>query len=114
MFISKRRFTQLIRAIAQEKAKENELRWQKEGLEALQYGAEVFLSNLFYMGQMAAIHARRQTLMVQDMRFVYSISEAGAGSETALQNMRVDLTLRSEESLSQQKPLPKKSPKGKK
>jgi histone H3/H4 len=55
------------------------IRFQRSAVEALQHGAEFFLSDVFTMAQLAALHARRQTVMLQDMQLVYEMHTLGSG-----------------------------------
>ncbi|KAK5973266.1 histone H3 [Trichostrongylus colubriformis] len=70
-------FHRLVRDIANELAKKmgvtEEYRWQANALLALQEAAEVYLTCLFEDTNLAAIHARRVTIMNKDIRLVRRI-----------------------------------------
>lgn len=54
-------------------------RFQVEALQALQFSSEVFVENVFEMATLASTHARRQTLMVQDIKLVYEVHSMAHG-----------------------------------
>lgn len=68
--IPKKTLNSLIREITQEYG---EFRYRIEALEAIREAAEQFLTNLFTDSLLAAIHARRITIMDKDMRFVVGL-----------------------------------------
>jgi histone H3 len=51
----------------------NDLRFQKSALECLQEAAEAYLVGLFEDSNLAAIHAKRVTIMPKDMQLVRRI-----------------------------------------
>ena len=106
LFLSQRRFQGIVRSIVVDVAGK-EYRWQREGLEALQYGAELFVTDLFYMAQLATIHARRETLMLRDMQLVYEMNEVGPS--VAMQHLKADLSRSREKE--RKKNVPQKKPK---
>ena len=50
-----------------------EFRWQAVAMGALHEGSEAYLVGLFEDSNLATIHAKQQTLMVQDMHLVCHI-----------------------------------------
>src|SRR5487761_2530148 len=70
LLIPKKTLTTLIREITNEYG---EFRYRVEALEAIREAAEQFLTNLFTDALLAAIHARRITIMNRDMRFVVDL-----------------------------------------
>ncbi|KAF9018598.1 histone-fold-containing protein [Hymenopellis radicata] len=66
-------FQRLVREIAQELMYFPGLRFQSSALNALQEAAEAFLVELFEAANMAAIHAKRVTIMPRDMLLVKRI-----------------------------------------
>ncbi|KAJ1360853.1 histone H3.1 [Parelaphostrongylus tenuis] len=67
-------FQRVVRDVAREVLKKrninDELRWQASALLALQEATEVYLTCLFEDTNLAAIHARRVTIMPKDMQLV--------------------------------------------
>lgn len=55
-----------------------ELRFQRMALLAIQEAAEAYLVNLFEDTNLCALHARRVTIMPQDMKLARRIKEGGA------------------------------------
>ena len=68
--IPKKTLIALIRQITQEFG---DFRYRVEALEAIREAAEQFLTNLFTDALLAAIHARRITIMDRDMRFIVAL-----------------------------------------
>ncbi len=66
-------FQRLVREIAQQQHYQEGLRFQVSAMEALQEASETFLVTLFEDTNLCAIHAKRQTVMVQDMRLAQRI-----------------------------------------
>ena len=66
LLIRKLPFQRLVREIATEYR--GELKFQKSALMALQEAAECYLVGLFEDTNLCAIHARRVTIMVKDMK----------------------------------------------
>jgi len=60
-------FARQVRQIAALKTRGPELRWMASALEAIQMAAENYLTMLLMDANMAAIHAKRKTLMVHDL-----------------------------------------------
>ena len=52
----------------------NDLRFQSAALSALQEASEAFLVQLFEDCNLAAIHAKRVTIMDRDMRFINRVT----------------------------------------
>jgi histone H3 len=71
MLIPRRLFFRLVRTIA-ERRKEG-VRFQGLALDALQEAAESYLTLLFEDTQLAAIHAKRITIMPKDIQLVRRI-----------------------------------------
>lgn len=69
-----RAIVRLVREIAQDF--QTDLRFQKSALEALREAAEMHLITTFGYTQMAAIHAKRITIMKQDMMHVVGLLRA--------------------------------------
>ncbi|KAJ1365139.1 hypothetical protein KIN20_025366 [Parelaphostrongylus tenuis] len=67
-------FQRVVRDVAREVLKKrnisDEFRWQASALLALQEATEVYLTCLFEDTNLAAIHARRVTIMPKDMQLV--------------------------------------------
>jgi len=63
-------FARLVREIAQQVcgASLPDVRFQAQAIEALQEAAEMYLVHLMEDCNLAAIHAKRVTIMVKDMR----------------------------------------------
>ena len=68
--IPKRSFQRLVREITHDLFRTENYRFQSTALLALQVGAEDFLVERLSDTQIAAIHAGRQTIKVQDMQLV--------------------------------------------
>lgn len=67
LIIPKAPFQRLVREITQEE--KEDMRFQRSALEALHEGAEAFLVEVMQSTNKAAIHAKRVTVLVKDMRF---------------------------------------------
>lgn len=61
-------FLRLVREITQRVSDEKDIRFKGAAIEALQEACESYLIGLFEDSQLAAIHARRVTIMVKDMQ----------------------------------------------
>ncbi|OBT45050.1 hypothetical protein VE00_05105 [Pseudogymnoascus sp. WSF 3629] len=74
-------FQRLVREICQDLPNKinHELRFQASALAALQEAAETMLVQEFEMTQIAAIHAKRVTIQVKDMKLVQSMRRAMTG-----------------------------------
>ena len=59
-------FARLVREIADDVHKD--LRWTKKAVEALQEATEAFAIKVFEDSNLCAIHAKRVTIMTQDMQ----------------------------------------------
>jgi histone H3/H4 len=66
-----------VREVCQEYAPSKEFRWKAEGLLALQEMAEAYLVSLFEDANLAAIHAKRVTIMVKDIQLARRIRGYG-------------------------------------
>ena len=71
LLIRKLPFQRLVREIAQEYR--SELRFQSSAIEALQEGAEAYLTGLFEDTNLIAIHAKRCTIFPKDMHLARRI-----------------------------------------
>ena len=83
LFFSKKSFGYLVREIIHDNASpklRDEIRIQKIALTALQCAAEFFICDVFSLAQLAAIHAKRETVMLQDMLLLYEIHKKNQGS----------------------------------
>lgn len=67
LLIPKAPFMRLLREVAQSVAEAPDLRFKQGAIEAAQEAAEAYLVGLFEDAQLAAIHARRVTIMVKDV-----------------------------------------------
>jgi histone H3 len=65
LLIKKLPFQRLVREIAQEY--KTEVRWMHGALEAIQEGTEAYMVALFEDTNLCAIHAKRVTIMIQDL-----------------------------------------------
>jgi histone H3/H4 len=83
--IPKRAFQRLVREITQETANDisngtdffpGPYRYQREALEALQEGTEMFFVNLFEDTNMVAAHTKRVTIYPKDMQLVQKLRES--------------------------------------
>mmetsp|Transcript_9916 Transcript_9916/g.13807 ORF Transcript_9916/g.13807 Transcript_9916/m.13807 type:complete len:142 (+) Transcript_9916:30-455(+) len=69
LLIRKLPFARVVREIAQDHAKNDYVfRWQHTALMALQEAAEDYLVHLFEDANLCAIHAKRVTIMIKDIR----------------------------------------------
>lgn len=74
LLIRKLPFQRLVREIAQGFARDEEgIRFQTAALAALQEAAESYLTGLFEDTNLCALHAKRVTIMPQDMRLARRI-----------------------------------------
>ncbi|CAI4233094.1 unnamed protein product [Auanema sp. JU1783] len=73
LLIPRLSFQRVVREIANNMSTSHELRWQSDAISALQEAAETYLTLLFEDSNLAAIHARRVTLMPRDMQLVRRI-----------------------------------------
>ncbi len=92
LMISRRAFQLLVREVTLDLVPpelRKEICWQKSAMEAIQFGAEYFISDVFAMAQLAAIHARRETVMPRDMFLVYEMHHNGSGQ--VMQRLKLDL-----------------------
>ena len=64
-------FQRLVREIAQEY--KTDLKFQAAAIGALQEGSEAYLTNLFEDTNLAAIHAKRVTIMPKDVQLARRI-----------------------------------------
>jgi histone H3 len=71
LIIPRRAFQRLVREVAQDY--KNDLRFQSTAIEALHEAAEAYLVTLFEDVNLAAIHAKRVTIMPQDLRLALRI-----------------------------------------
>jgi len=69
----KKEFEGVVRGIANNVWKEQEFKWSKYALEALQHAAESYLVHLFEDSNLCALHAKRVTLLVKDMQLARRI-----------------------------------------
>ena len=68
LLLRKQPFMRLVREVAQ--AFRTDLRFQSHAILAIQEAAEAFLTALFEHANLAAIHAKRVTIMVKDIKLV--------------------------------------------
>jgi len=73
LLIPKMPFSRLVREICQQMCS-NDMRFQSAALSALQEASEAFLVQLFEDCNLAAIHAKRVTIMDRDMRFIKRVT----------------------------------------
>ena len=71
LLIRKLPFQRVVREICQDMQKD--LRFQSTAMLALQEASEAYLINLFEWSNLAAIHAKRVTIMIKDMRLARRI-----------------------------------------
>lgn len=71
LLIRKLPFARLVREISQDF--KTDLRFQSSALAALQESGEAYLVRLFEESNLAAIHAKRVTIMVKDMKLVREV-----------------------------------------
>lgn len=77
-------FRRLVREVAQDF--KTDLRFQASALQALQEAAEAFMVNFFEETQLSAIHAKRITITVRDMKLVKVIRENAIDTGSKLCN----------------------------
>lgn len=65
-------FSRLVREISQDF--KTDLRFQASGMIALQEGMEAFLTRLFEASNLAAVHAKRVTIMPKDIQLAQRMS----------------------------------------
>lgn len=75
LVVPKLPFQRLVRQLALEIAGEQGIRFQSSALLALQEAAESYLTALFEDVNLAAIHARRVTIMPRDMQLAVRIRD---------------------------------------
>ena len=75
-------FQRLVRQIANEKTGASKsMRWTAQAMDAMQTGVEMWFCEVCRLGNMCAIHAKRQTLTPADINLVtYIGAELGAPS----------------------------------
>lgn len=80
LLIQKKPFQRLIREIAQDR--NTDMRFQKAALNAIQEAAEMYLTNYFESSNVNAIHAKRVTLMMDDMKVTkYQMDKWGSNGK---------------------------------
>ena len=72
LLIRKKPFQIVVREIAQ-KFKPNGVRFQRAAMRALQEAAEAYLVEIFEKAKLCAIHAKRATIRLSDMRLACCI-----------------------------------------
>eukprot|EP00008_Paramoeba_atlantica_P010911 CAMPEP_0201484762 /NCGR_PEP_ID=MMETSP0151_2-20130828/8911_1 /ASSEMBLY_ACC=CAM_ASM_000257 /TAXON_ID=200890 /ORGANISM="Paramoeba atlantica, Strain 621/1 / CCAP 1560/9" /LENGTH=83 /DNA_ID=CAMNT_0047868571 /DNA_START=362 /DNA_END=613 /DNA_ORIENTATION=- len=77
MLIPRLPFARLVREIALEFWRGNDLRFQADALGALQEAAEAYLVGLFEDVNLCAVHAKRVTIMVKDVQLARRIRGLG-------------------------------------
>jgi histone H3 len=78
LLIKKLPFSRLVKEISNQH-KDN-LRWQRQALEALQMACEAHMVSLFEDTNLCAIHAKRVTVMPRDMQLARRIRGRGFGN----------------------------------
>ncbi|KAI9819083.1 MAG: hypothetical protein M1826_001213 [Phylliscum demangeonii] len=73
LIISKTRFWNLVRELCEDL--QRELRFYATGLDALQEQAEQYLTGIFEIVTLAAMHAGRQTIMVRDFNLIKKVTQ---------------------------------------
>jgi histone H3 len=73
LLLRKLPFQRLVREIAQEQPRGEQLRFQSSALAALQEAAEAYLVGLFEDTNLCAIHGKRVTIMQKDMHLARRI-----------------------------------------
>ena len=73
LLIKKLPFRRLVKEIAQKEIAQPDIRFQSSALLALQEASEAYLVSLFEDSQLCAIHARRKTIKVVDMKLAKRI-----------------------------------------
>mmetsp|Transcript_2360 Transcript_2360/g.5576 ORF Transcript_2360/g.5576 Transcript_2360/m.5576 type:complete len:151 (-) Transcript_2360:69-521(-) len=68
LLMRKKPFQRLVREIAEQQVGASQIRWQKSAVLALQEATEAYMVGLFEDTNLAAIHARRVTIMPKDMQ----------------------------------------------
>ncbi|CAO4380395.1 unnamed protein product [Caenorhabditis nigoni] len=71
LLIRKKPFERLVREIAQDMF--TSLHFQSSAIMALQYASEAYLAEIFKLAQLCAIHAKRVTIMPDDMKLARRI-----------------------------------------
>ncbi|CAJ2505950.1 Uu.00g000800.m01.CDS01 [Anthostomella pinea] len=80
LLLRKLPFSRLVREIALDVRPINEgMRWQSQAIMALQEAAEAFLVHLFEDTNLCAIHAKRVTIMQQDIQLARRIRGVWGG-----------------------------------
>ncbi|KNC77080.1 histone H3-like centromeric protein A, partial [Sphaeroforma arctica JP610] len=73
LLLRKRPFARLVRELCQDYKPSMQYRWTSDALAAVQEAAEAFLVHLFEDANLAALHAKRVTLMVRDIQLARRI-----------------------------------------
>ena len=75
LLIRKLPFMRLLREITDDQPKGVEYRWQAQAVVALQEASEIYIVGYMYDTNLCAIHARRVTIQVKDMKLVKRLRE---------------------------------------
>ena len=75
LLIRKLPFMRLLREITDDQPKGKEYRWQAQAVVALQEASEIYIVGYMYDTNLCAIHARRVTIQVKDMKLVKRLRE---------------------------------------
>ena len=70
LLIKKKSFQRLVREVAQNMVFAGQFKWQASALEALQEASEDYIIGLLSHSNIVAIHAKRETIMPEDMQVV--------------------------------------------
>ena len=55
----------------------SDFKWQEDALQCLQEATEAYIVHFLSISNLAAIHAKRVTLMIQDVRFIKMLQGIG-------------------------------------
>ena len=75
LLLRKLPFMRLLRQITDDQPKGKEYRWQAQAVVALQEASEIYIVGYLHDTNLCAIHARRVTIQVKDMKLVKRLRE---------------------------------------
>ena len=75
LLLRKLQFMRLLRQITDDQPKGKEYRWQAQAVVALQEASEIYVVGYLHDTNLCAIHARRVTIQVKDMKLVKRLRE---------------------------------------
>lgn len=82
VFIPKLAFQRVVREIAQ--AFMHDIRFQRESIDALQEGTEMFMTELFHIAGLVSIHAERKGINVKDLTLALRVLKVDTSTATPI------------------------------